>query len=151
MREKIIVNASKKIFYDYTVKEKYECGIVLLPWEVKAIRNSGCSIMNSYVSIRHLELWLVGLHINIPFFLNSSNNLKSDRDRKLLLHKKELMYFLGILKMKGCTLVPSKVYWKKNFIKIEVCLGVGKKKYDKRISIKTREWNLDKQRMLKNV
>lgn len=137
----IITDLTKKINLNYFVKEKIECGIVLLPWETKSIRFYGCSIVNSYAFFKNFEFWLAGMSINIPFFIEDYKNLLQNRKKKLLIHKSKILSYIGLLNLKGCTFVPSKIYWKNNFIKIEICLVKGKKKIDKRKDIINKEFN----------
>lgn len=146
----IITNLHKKISFKYSIKKTYESGIVLFGWEVKAIKHMGLNITSSYILINNFNCWLVGsITSNIITSIYNDKKINS-RNRKLLFHKKEIKNLTGMLKIKGFTLIPSKVYWKNSFIKLEICLASGKKKYDKRIDLATRQWNLDKLRILKN-
>lgn len=149
MQKNIIIDSSKRVYYNYFVKEKYECGVVLFSWEVKAIRYSSCSIINSYVILEKSECWLVNMLINPPYFLRMHDFSYKQRNIKLLLKRNELNFLSGLLKLKRYTIVPSKVYWKNNFIKVEACLCVGKKLYDKRSLIKEREWK-DRHKLYQN-
>lgn len=125
--------------YDYEILEKYEAGLVLVGHEVKAIRNNKISIKGSYVKIFGEEAWLVGAVIS-PY---QANNVPADydpqRDRKLLLKKSELKYLIGKSQEKGLSLVPLKIFDAHGMIKLELGVGKGKKKYDKREVIKKRE------------
>jgi len=139
--KKIILDLNRKILYNYYIKKKYECGVVLFSNEVKFIRHSGCNILNSYVVFEKKECWIVNFYVNIS--IKSLNN----RKRKILLHKKEINDLYIFSQSKGNSIIPSSVYWKNNFIKMELCLGVGKKLYDKRVSIKNKEWEFKKQKI----
>lgn len=149
MSFKEIINLSKKISFNYEVLKRYEAGIALFGWEVCSIRLNSCGIISSYLKIKNLQCWLVKSFVKCNALLLDSKVLEN-RDRKLLLHKKEIDNLVNFLKIKTHTIVPSKVYWKNNFIKLEVCLCVGKKKYDKRLFLKNKEWNLDKAKILKH-
>jgi len=145
MYNNVIVDLSKKVSFDYIIKNRYECGVVLFGTEVRSVRYNSFNIVGSYVSFKNFESWLIGSSIKT---LSLSNDYER-RERKLLFHKKEIRYLFGMLKMKGFTLVPSKVYWKNSFIKVEVSLCIGKKKYDKRLSLKRKEWDLKKMQIIK--
>ena len=140
--KKLILDLSKNISYNYYIKKKYECGVVLASNEVKSIRHYGCNILGSYIVFEKLECWLINFYINIAK-INLNN-----RKRKILLHKNEIKDLYDISKIKGYTIIPSSVYWKNNFIKMELCLSIGKKKYDKRASIKNKEWESNKQKII---
>lgn len=144
-----IIDLSKKISFNYEIIKRYEVGIVLLGWEICSIRLNSCGIVGSYLKIKNLQCWIIKSFVKCDSALSDSKLLEN-RDRKLLLHKKEIVSFVNFLKLKTHTIVPSKVYWKNNLIKLEVCLCVGKKKYDKRLVLKNKEWNLDKAKILKN-
>lgn len=132
MKNKIITDCKKNITYNYLIKEEIEAGIVLLPWEVKSIRYNGCSIINSYSFFKKEECWLYGMIINLPNFLNNEEIKKNKRNKKILIKKKEIKKYKNLIKTEKISLVPSTVYWKKNLIKIQLCLVKGKKKHDKR-------------------
>ncbi len=133
------LSSNKKAFFDYEIKEKLEAGISLLGQEVKAIKSGRIDLAGSYVSLRDMEAYLI--NANIPPY--QPNNTPPDYDpyrlRKLLLKKTEIKYLADKTRQKGLTLVPLKVYTKKGKIKIEIGIGQGKKKTDKRESIKKKE------------
>ena len=144
---KAIIN--KKVRYHYTVLHTIEAGIVLIGSEVKSIKNGHADISNAYVSIRNDEIYLI--NGNVPRYKHSSPHEEYDtlRDRKLLLHKKDIFILKGKLTQKGLTLVPIKVYTKRGIIKVEVGLVKGKSKVDKRETIKERESKRRMSRILK--
>lgn len=136
-KEKVVVT-NRKALHDYFVVSTYETGIVLKGTEVKSLRQGSANLQDGYAVMRNGEVWLVGMHIS-PFEKGNINNHDPKRDRKLLLHKEEIRRLIGKISEKGLTLVPLKVYFKKNIVKIELGLARGKKAYDKREAIKKRE------------
>lgn len=140
---------NKKAFHDYHIERRYESGLVLEGWEVKSIRSGRIQIKDSYVIIKRGEAFLLGMHISpLP---TTSTHLKADplRTRKLLLHASELRTLIGSVQRKGYTLAPLSLYWKKNRVKLEIGLAKGKKEFDKRETLKQRDWDREKQRTLK--
>ena len=131
----------KRAYFDYTISQTYECGIVLEGWEVKAILANKISINEAYVKIINDEIVLIGASITPCGNHNAFTNLDSTRTRKLLLHKHEINKLIGKVQISGFTLIPVKVYYKNKRIKVEIALGKGKKLYDKRESTKIREVN----------
>lgn len=128
-----------KVGFDYEILEKLEAGLVLAGHEVKAVKNSKVSIKGAYVKILNREAWLVGAMIS-PYQLgNVPADYDGQRSRKLLVKKSELKYLIGKSQENGLTLVPIKLYDKHGLIKLEVAVARGKKKYDKRETIKKRE------------
>jgi len=140
---------NRSAFHEYFIDNTYVAGIVLLGTEVKSIRDGKASFNDSYCIIQKGEIWLKSLHIS-PYSHGTVNNHDPDRDRKLLLQKREIRRIESKLKEKGYTLVPLKIFMTgKNFIKIEIGLGKGKKLYDKRESIKKKDQERDLKRYLK--
>ena len=135
----LIYASNPKASFDYNILEKLESGIVLAGHEVKAIKNGKVSIKGSYVKIIREEAWLIGAIVSPYQAGNVPPDYDSQRSRKLLLKRSELKYLIGKSQEMGLTLVPLRVYDKKGFIKIEIGIGRGKKKYDKREAIKKRE------------
>lgn len=130
---------NKKAFRDYFIIERYECGIELKGCEVKSIRQGGLHFKDSFARFDGEQLFLYNVHIN-PYAQASYMNPEPDRPRRLLLQKKEIKKILGAMTQKGLTLVPSSIYFnKRNFVKIEISLAKGKKLYDKRDAIKSRD------------
>ena len=135
--EKIVVT-NRKALHDYFIVDRYETGIVLKGTEVKSLRQGRANLQDGYATTVKGEVWLHGMHIS-PFEKGNINNHDPKRDRKLLLHKQEIRRLLGKISEKGLTLIPLKVYFKKNIIKLELGLARGKKSYDKRAAIAKRE------------
>tara|TARA_Y100001970_G_scaffold86699_1_gene109358 strand:- start:414 stop:866 length:453 start_codon:yes stop_codon:yes gene_type:complete len=146
---KIIAN-NKKANHDYFINEKYEAGIVLTGSEVKSLRINTGSIKESYITDKDGELWLTNCYIKKYSSSNESND-NTNRDRKLLVSKKELNKILGASKKEGMTIVPILLYFNpKGLAKLTIGIAKGKKKQDKRHSIKDKEWGIKQQRLIKN-
>ena len=144
------ITVNKKAFHDYAVEEKFEAGIVLEGWEVKAIRAGRMNIKESYVIIKGGEIFLIGMHIS-PLTTASSHNYHDPvRTRKLLLHNREIMKLIGKVERSGFALVPLDLHFAKGRIKLEIGLAKGKKQHDKRETEKNREWEREKQRLMKH-
>ena len=140
---------NKKAFHDFFIEEKYEAGIVLEGWEVKAIRDNRTNIKEAYVIIQRGEIYLIGCHIT-PMGA-ASTHIRPDaiRTRKLLLHSEEISKLIGKVERSGYTLVPIDMHFKGGRIKIEIGLAKGKKQYDKRNAEKERDWERDKARIMR--
>jgi len=133
------IATNKKAYHNYFLQEKWECGIALNGGEVKSIRAGGASFADAFAHIDKGELFLYNLHIN-PYEQASYLNEDPSRPRKLLVHTKEIERINGHLTRKGLTLIPTKMYFnKRGWVKVEVAVGQGKKLYDKREDIKTRD------------
>ncbi|MCD6256987.1 SsrA-binding protein SmpB [Candidatus Aerophobetes bacterium] len=141
----LIVN--KRVKHEYEILESYEAGIVLKGSEVKSIREGRVSFTDSFVRIKNGEVWLCNLHI-APYS-SSTENHDPKRDRKLLLHKKQITRLAGILSQRGLTLLPLRIYFKKNRAKVEVVLVKGKRKYDKREKLKRKDMEREMKREIK--
>jgi SsrA-binding protein len=140
---------NRSAFHEYFVDATYVAGMVLLGTEVKSLREGKASFNDSYCLIDKGEMWLKSLHIS-PYSHGTVNNHDPDRDRKLLLKKREITRIQAKLKEKGYTLIPLKIFMnEKGFIKIEIGLAKGKKLYDKRESIKQKDMDRDIKRYLK--
>lgn len=140
---------NRSAFHEYFIDVTYVAGMVLLGTEVKALRDGRASFNDSYCLIHDGEIWLKSLHIS-QYSHGTVNNHDPDRDRKLLLQKREIKKIQAKLKEKGYTIVPLKIFMNdKNFIKIEIGLGKGKKLYDKRESIKQKDVEREMKRYLK--
>ena len=142
---------NRKARFDYTLEDKFEAGIMLSGTEVKSLRMGQCTIKEAYVGPKDGEVWIFNLHI--PEYQQAAQNLQHDpkRPRKLLLHKKEMNKVLGSVTRDGYTIVPTKLYFnKRGLVKIEIALGKGKKQHDKREVKKARDWNRDKQRIMRD-
>jgi len=140
---------NRKAFHDYFVEERYEAGIALEGWEVKAIRAGRVQLKEAYVIVKSAELFLIGAHIS-PLAA-ASTHVEPDpvRTRKLLLHAEEITRLIGKVEQAGYALVPLNLHYAKGRIKLEIGLAKGKKQYDKRAAEKEREWNREKQRLLR--
>lgn len=140
---------NRKAKFNYNLETRFETGIVLQGWEVKSIRAGKGQISDAHVIIRRGEAWLV--NSVIAPLISASTHIKADdsRSRKLLLHRREIHLLMGSIERKGYTVVPTAMYWKHNKIKVEIALAKGKKDYDKRATAKDRDWQRDKQRLLK--
>ncbi len=146
---KIIAN-NKKATYDYDISIKINSGLVLTGSEVKSLRNNSSSIKEAYIEEKGGELWLSNCFIK-KYNSSSHNENNPTRQRKLLISKKELNKLIGSIKKEGFTIVPISMYFNdKGLVKLNIGLGRGKKKYDKRQSQKLKDWNKNKQRLLKN-
>ena len=145
---KLLAN-NKKAFYDYHIEEKFEAGLALLGSEVKSIKEGKVSIKESFITDRNGEIFILGMHVT-PFVHAYDKDIDPTRDRKLLLHKKEISKLIASKEKDGYTLVPLKVYDSNGLVKIEIAIAKGKKLYDKRASIKQKEDKRKIERALKN-
>ena len=146
---KIVCN-NRKASFNYFFHEFFEAGIVLKGSEVKALRDGKANITDAYANDSNGEIYLINSHI--PLYKESSYNNHNPRDvRKLLLNKKEINKVIGKINREGLTIVPTKLYFKKGKAKIEIAIAKGKKKFDKRITKKNRDWNRDKARYIRKT
>jgi len=140
-----IITINRKASFNYFFKEFFEAGIVLKGSEIKSVRSGKVSIAESYAVDKEGEIFLVNSHI--PIYKQASySNHNPYSERKLLLNKKEINKLIGKINEEGLTLVPTRMYFKKGKAKIEIAVAKGKKKYDKRNSKKTKDWNREKAR-----
>lgn len=140
---------NKQAFHEYFIEERWEAGIALTGWEVKSLRAGRVQLKESYVILRQGEAFLFGCHITpLP---SASTHVETDptRTRKLLLNRSELSKMIGLVERKGYTLIPLALYWKRGRVKLEIGLARGKKDHDKRAAEKDRDWQRDKQRLLR--
>jgi SsrA-binding protein len=138
---------NKKAFHDYFIEEKFEAGLVLEGWEVKAIRAGRVQLKEAYVVIKNGSVYLIGCHIS-PLLAASTHILPDPtRSRKLLLHAAEINKLIGKTERAGFTLVPLNMHFSKGRIKLDIGLAKGKKQHDKRAAEKDREWEREKQRL----
>ncbi len=128
---------NKKAYHDYLIEEKFESGIVLVGSEIKSLRNGKVSLKESYVSFVHGEAYIKGMNIS-TYKEATYNNHDEKRDRKLLLHKREISKLANKCKLQGYTVVPLKIYFKNGKVKVEIALAKGKSLYDKRQTDKQR-------------
>jgi SsrA-binding protein len=141
---------NKKAFFDYFIEEKYEAGIVLEGWEVKAIRDNRVNLKEAYVVVMHGEVYLIGCHLT-PLGA-ASTHVRPDaiRTRKLLLHKEEIVKLIGKVERAGYTLVPLDMHYSKGRVKVQIGLAKGKKQHDKRDSEKERDWKREQSAIMKS-
>ncbi|MEZ5503347.1 MAG: SsrA-binding protein SmpB [Halioglobus sp.] len=144
-----VIARNKRARFDYQLMDTFEAGVALSGWEVKSLRMGKADIADSYVLIKDGEAWLLGAHI-IPLDTASTHFVTDPtRTRKLLLHKKELARLLEATAQKGLTCVCTQLYWKHHLVKARIALAVGKKSHDKRDTEKERDWNRQKQRIVR--
>ena len=140
---------NRKAFHDYFIEERYEAGLVLEGWEVKAIRAGRAQIKEAYVVLKSAEPFVIGMHVSaLP---EASTHVKPDptRSRKLLLNAEEIRKLIGKIEQRGYTLVPLDLHYTKGRVKIAIGLAKGKKQYDKRETEKERDWQREQQRLLR--
>ena len=139
---------NKKARHEYFIEDRYEAGLVLEGWEVKAMREGRAQLGESYVMIKGGEAFLLGAHVTA--LKSASTHVTPDptRTRKLLLNRGELDKLIGLVERKGYTLVPLALYWKRGRAKVEIGLARGKKQHDKRAAEKDRDWERSKRRLL---
>lgn len=140
---------NKKAFHDYFVEEKFEAGLALEGWEVKAIRAGRVQLKEAYVIVKSAELYLIGCHISPLSSASTHVHADPTRTRKLLLHGDEIAKLIGKVERAGYTLIPLDIHYTRGRIKAEIGLGRGKKQHDKREAEKEREWQREKQRLLR--
>ena len=138
---------NRRARFNFELKEKYEAGVSLEGWEAKSIREDKAQIAESYVLLKDGEAWLIGCYVN-PL-KNSNQEMDPTRSRKLLLNKKELAEIFRATQQKGLTCIPTKLFWKKELVKCEITLASGRKSQDKRENIKSRDWNRQKAKELR--
>ena len=144
-----IVAQNKKAYHDYFVEEKYEAGIALFGTEVKSIRAGNVNLKDSYCSFEGGEMFVTGMHIS-PYEQGNIFNREPLRERKLLMHRREIMKLMGLVQQKGYTLVPLSLYFSGSHVKVEVGLCRGKKLYDKRDADAKRQADRDIDRHMKD-
>ena len=138
---------NRKAGFEYYIEDQYEAGLVLQGWEVKSLRAGKVNLSDAHIIIKRGEAFLWGAQIN-PLQTASTHEIAEPRrTRKLLLNKKELNFLIGSVERQGYTIIPLSLYWKKNNVKMKIALAKGKKEYDKRQTIKDREWQRDKSRL----
>jgi SsrA-binding protein len=144
------VALNKKARHDYFIDERFEAGLALQGWEVKALRAGRLQLKEGYVLLKDGEAYLIGAHIS-PLSTTSTHVIADPtRLRKLLLHRRQIDSLIGAVDRKGYTLVPLSVYWKGGRAKLEIGLARGKKQHDKRADTKDRDWQREKARLMKH-
>ena len=145
-----VIAVNRRARFEYFIEDRFEAGLVLEGWEVKALRAGRAQITEAYVTVRNGEAFLLGGHIT-PL-QSASTHIKPDprRTRKLLLHGKELSRLIGKVERAGYTLVPLDLHWTRGRAKLDIGLAKGKKQHDKRADVKERDWQRQKSRILKS-
>jgi SsrA-binding protein len=140
---------NRRARHEYHIDQRYEAGIALLGWELKSLRAGRINFGDSYAIVRQGEIYLFGA--SIPPLISASTHVVAEdrRTRKLLLHKAEIDQLIGAVERKGYTMVPTAMYWKGNKVKVELGLARGKQEHDKRASEKQRDWDREKQRVMR--
>ena len=140
---------NKKARHDYVLEERFEAGLALEGWEVKSLRAGKVQLRDSYILLKNNEAWLFGTLITPLPTVSTHIKPEPQRNRKLLLHRSELNKLIGAVERKGYALVPTALYWKHGKVKLEIALAKGKQAHDKRQSEKERDWQRQKQRIMK--
>jgi SsrA-binding protein len=143
----IVIN--KKARFDYFIEDEYEAGLSLEGWEVKSLRAGKINLSDAHVIIKQGEAFLLGAQIQPLPTASTHLSPEATRTRKLLLNRKELSHLIGSVERQGYTLIPLSLYWKNNRVKMRLALAKGKKTHDKRETIKDRDWQRDRARLLK--
>ncbi|HJO34852.1 MAG: SsrA-binding protein SmpB [Pseudomonadota bacterium] len=147
--ERLIV-ANRKARHEYAIEDTFEAGIALQGWEVKALRAGRAQLTEAYVIVREGEAFLLGGHINPLPAASTHVVAEPQRTRKLLLHRRELDRLIGAVERRGYALVPLRMYWERGLAKLEIGLAKGKKAHDKRAAERERDWQRERQRILKS-
>ena len=146
-RKTIALN--KRARFEYFIEEKFEAGIALEGWEVKALREGRVQFADSYVLLKNREAFLFGCQINALPTVSSHTAADPIRTRKLLLHRRQIDMLIGAVERKGFTVIPTAMYWSKGKVKVEIGMAKGKKQHDKRKTAKERDWDREKSRIMK--
>ena len=141
---------NKKAFHDFFIEERFEAGLVLEGWEVKSIRAGRVQLKEAYVIVNNAALWLIGSHISALPEASTHINPDPVRTRKLLMRSEEIRKLIGKVERAGFTLVPINLHFTKGRIKLDIGLAKGKKQHDKREAEKDRDWQREKQRLMRN-
>ena len=146
-----LISTNRKAWHDYALETEFEAGLVLEGWEIKSIREGHVQLKESYILLKKNEAWLFGAHIT-PL-KTASTHITPDpiRTRKLLLNRKEINKLFVAKDREGFTIVPLNLHWSHNRVKIQIAIAKGKKLHDKRAAIKERDWNREKQRVLRRA
>ena len=140
---------NRKALFNYHIEERFEAGVVLEGWEVKAIREGQVQMTDGYVVVKDGELHLIGLRINALRSASTHVRPDADRTKKLLMHKAEIRRLIGKTEQKGYTIVPLNLHWKGGRVKADIALAKGKAEHDKRNTIKDRDWEREKGRLMR--
>jgi SsrA-binding protein len=142
---------NRKAYHDYFIEERFEAGVALEGWEVKAIRGGRANLKEAYVVVKSGELMLIGAHISPLTTASTHVHPDPTRTRRLLLHREEINRLIGKVERAGYTLTPLDLHYSKGRVKLAIGLAKGKKQHDKRAAIKEREWNREQQRLLRTT
>jgi SsrA-binding protein len=143
------ISQNRKAWHDYFIEERFEAGMVLQGWEVKAIRAGRVQLRDAYVTVHGSEIWLVGCSVTPLPTVSTHFQPDPTRTRKLLMNAREIDRLIGAVERSGYTLVPLDMHYAKGRIKLEIGLAKGKKQHDKRESEKERDWQRQRQRLLR--
>lgn len=145
-----LIVENRRARFDYHIEERYEAGVVLHGWEIKAIRSGQVQMTDGYVVIKNGELFLIGLRINALRSASTHVLPEPDRTKKLLMHKDEIRRLVGKVEQKGFTLVPLNLHFKGGVVKAEIALAKGKAMHDKRETEKQKDWDREKGRLMRH-
>lgn len=145
-----VIVSNKKARFDYHIEDSFEAGLALQGWEVKSLRAGKAQLVDSYVLFKNGEAWLLGALISPLPTVSTHHVVDPQRTRKLLLKKDELARLFNATQQKGYTCVCTKLYWKNHLVKAEIALAKGKQLHDKRATDKERDWNREKQRVMRH-
>jgi SsrA-binding protein len=140
---------NRKARHDYFIEDNFEAGLVLQGWEVKSVRDGRAQLREAYVVLKDREAWLIGAHITPLLSASTHVDAEPTRSRKLLLHREQIDRLIGAVDRRGFTIVPTRMYWRRGRAKLEIGLAKGKRQQDKRATEKDRDWQRQKQRILK--
>ena len=143
------IAVNRKARHEYHLEDRFEAGLVLEGWEVKSLRAGKCNLTEAYVNLKASEAWLFGCRIEPLGTASTHINPDPLRTRKLLLHRRELAHLFRGVERQGFTCVPLSLYWDRGRAKLEIALAKGKQKHDKRATEKERDWNRQKQRIMR--
>ena len=146
-----VIAVNRKARHDYFIEERLEAGIELRGWEVRSLRAGRAQIAEAYVIVRDAQVWLLGAMI--PPLPSASTHVQPDptRTRRLLLHRREIDRLIGAVERRGYTLIPLRLYWRRGRAKLEIGVARGKRKHDKRQAEKEKDWQRQKQRLLRHA
>ena len=150
MSSEKVVATNKKAYHDFFIEDTFEAGIELVGSEVKSIRNGGVNLKDSFAIIKNGEIFLLNAHVS-PYKMGSYYNPDPRRDRRLLMHKKEIARLRGKVEQKGYALVVTKIYFKQSIVKVELALAKGKEAHDKREALKEKQVKRDISRALADI
>jgi len=145
-----VIAENRRARHDYHIEERFEAGVVLEGWEIKAIRSGQVQLTDGYVLIRAGELFLIGCRIDPLRSASTHVHPQADRTRKLLMHAQEIRRLIGKVEQRGFTIVPLNLHFKGGRVKVEIALAKGKAQYDKRQDEKKRDWDREKQRLMRH-